>query len=648
MRKNIRSASIYLGIFVVAIVAQLFFAKSAHAAVPQVYFLLSTSTLQENSSISPAYASYYVTIKLSAASATTVQVKFSRSGTASFGSSPTANDYPTLATDVVTFSAGQTTKYVQLDPWDNSILELNKTVILTLHSPVNATLGAQTTHTHTLVDNDVKFQFLTDVASGSESTSGYTRVMLANGGVAPDNIAVDVTVSSVAGSPGVAYPTSDFYLSLPGTFYPVYFPATPIAAQRVTATILAGANSAQVNLGVVNDSDAESDEYFQLALSNPSAGTISSPTTFTYTITDNDTAPPPPGLPSVVQFSMLASSGDESVSGPSLVVSMPMASASTVSVNYKMGAEGTATVADFNFTAGTLIIPAGSLSASVPLTIIDDSLVEANETVVIALENPVNATLGANSQHTYTISDNDTVPPPPVPPADPGAPPTPPADPGSPPGGGGGPSVPSSVCPTLNVGDMVKVSGKPAIYAVNKFLKIMYFPSGDEFKSWNQTESYGGYITINEECFDSLPTPIAFPGGVNFRPGSYVIKKSNNSQLYVVLPNNAVAKISSADATALYGVGYKVMSVSSVFWPNYISVGSDVSAKAHAGMLVRKDGKVWYVDGLNLREVSAAGMAANRFKDAFIRTVPSSYLTGLGVGITVGLEVPELMNRTQL
>lgn len=644
MRNNFRSTSIYIGIFVVAMAGQLFFAKSAHAAVPQVYFSLPTSTFKENSASYPN-AAYYVTIKLSAASASTVQVRFSHSGTATFGASATVNDYPDFATDVVTFAAGQTSAYIQLDPWDNSILEVNKTVNLTLYAPINATLGAQTTHTHTLVDNDVKFQFLTDAASGSESTSGHTSVMLASGGVAPADMSVDVTVSSVAGSPGAAYPTSDFSLSVPGGFYPAAFPAVPLAPMKVTATILAGANSAQVNFGVVNDSEVESDEYFQLALSNPSAGIISSPTTFTYTILDNDTvAPPtPPATPSV-QFSLLASSGSESVPSPSLAVTLSAVSASAISVQYKTGAGATASLgSDFNFIAGTLTIPAGSLSANVPLTILDDSEVEANETVVIILGNPVNATLGANTQHTYTIVDNDTAVPP-APPADPGAPPSPPAPPG-----GGGPSIPpSAVCPAMNIGDMVKVSGKPAIYAVNKYLKIMYFPSGDEFKSWNQTDSYGGYITINQECFDSLPTPTVYPGGINFRPGSYVIKKGTASQLYVVLPNNAVAKISPADATALYGVGYKVMSVSTVFWPNYISVGSDISGQAHAGMLVRKDAKVWYVDGLNLREVSASGMTANRFKDAFIRTVPTSYLSGFGVGAMIGAEVLELNNRTQL
>ena len=55
MKNIIKSASIYIGIFVVAIAAQLFFAKSAHLNRATGLFLLSTSTLQENSSASPAY-----------------------------------------------------------------------------------------------------------------------------------------------------------------------------------------------------------------------------------------------------------------------------------------------------------------------------------------------------------------------------------------------------------------------------------------------------------------------------------------------------------------------------------------------------------------------------------------------------------------
>ena len=41
------------------------------------------------------------------------------------------------------------------------------------------------------------------------------------------------------------------------------------------------------------------------------------------------------------------------------------------------------------------------------LTILLD---EANETVIVTLSNPTNATLGSDSVHTYTINDNDNAP----------------------------------------------------------------------------------------------------------------------------------------------------------------------------------------------------------------------------------------------
>ena len=108
----------------------------------------------------------------------------------------------------------------------------------------------------------------------------------------------------------------------------------------------------------------------------------------------------------------------------------------------------------------------------------------------------------------------------------------------------------AAVCPTLNAGDMIKVSGKPAIYSVNKDNKVLYFPSGDEFKSWNENNSYGGYVTVTQACFDSLSVPNTYPGAVNYRAGSYVVKRPSSDQLYAVLPGNTLAKISGADAAA--------------------------------------------------------------------------------------------------
>ncbi|MFA5061794.1 MAG: hypothetical protein WC526_01460 [Patescibacteria group bacterium] len=203
-------------------------------------------------------------------------------------------------------------------------------------------------------------------------------------------------------------------------------------------------------------------------------------------------------------------------------------------------------------------------------------------------------------------------------------------------------------CPALSAGDMVKVTGKAAIYSINSNLQVLYFPSGDEFKSWNVDNSYGGYKSVSQTCFDALSVPSSYPGAVNYRPGSYIVKRPSSDQLYVVEPGNALATISVADAKALYGDSYKVMTVADPFWPHYINRGSAISGAAHQGMLISKDTKTWYVDAGNvLREVTANGMTANRFKTNFVHTVADSYLTGFTTGSLINDVLSSLSDRTQ-
>lgn len=204
-----------------------------------------------------------------------------------------------------------------------------------------------------------------------------------------------------------------------------------------------------------------------------------------------------------------------------------------------------------------------------------------------------------------------------------------------------------ATCPTLAAGDMIKVPGTPAIYAINNDLKVLYFPSGDEFKSWRP--SYGGYISITAECFDTLATPATYPGAVNFHPGSYVVKNVSSDQLYVVEPGNTLAKITPEMATALYGADYKVMTVGPAFWPHYINRGSDVTtAIAHPGMLARVDGVIYYIDASsNTRVVSATGMVANGFQERFVRDLPASAIAGLTAGDAIDAEIVALTDKTQ-
>jgi len=77
----------------------------------------------------------------------------------------------------------------------------------------------------------------------------------------------------------------------------------------------------------------------------------------------------------------------------------------TVSLAYT----GTATESIDYSTSDVITIPVGNISAQVALTAIDDALDETDETIIVTLNNPVNATLGAIITQTITITDNDSL-----------------------------------------------------------------------------------------------------------------------------------------------------------------------------------------------------------------------------------------------
>ena len=113
-----------------------------------------------------------------------------------------------------------------------------------------------------------------------------------------------------------------------------------------------------------------------------------------------------------VQFAMAESAASESNNNRTIAVTLSEASDKTVTVMFTVG--GTANNGptstgnnDFELAPGTLTFNPDTNQRTITVDIHDNDPPnnEGNETVVLTLTNPTNATLGTQATHTLTISE---------------------------------------------------------------------------------------------------------------------------------------------------------------------------------------------------------------------------------------------------
>src|SRR5690606_24162772 len=87
----------------------------------------------------------------------------------------------------------------------------------------------------------------------------------------------------------------------------------------------------------------------------------------------------------------------------SFTVSLPddITVSEDITVNYTVG--GTASGADYTALSGTVVIRAGEPDVSIPVTVIDDDIIEGDETVIVTL------TGGTSTSFAFTSTSNATV-----------------------------------------------------------------------------------------------------------------------------------------------------------------------------------------------------------------------------------------------
>ncbi|MBD1910137.1 MULTISPECIES: Calx-beta domain-containing protein [unclassified Leptolyngbya] len=186
--------------------------------------------------------------------------------------SASGEDYGPMLTGTVAIAPNATSTILDITALDDSLVEGDETLILTLVDGTNYDLASSTQATITLLDNDgppalpvVTLQAIDATASEAGSNPGRFRFTRTG-----DTSTALTLYYSIAAGTGQATPTAD-YTSLSGAI-----------------VMAAGATYADLPITAVDDSLAEATETVQLSLVADSGYTIGSVNSATVTLTDND------------------------------------------------------------------------------------------------------------------------------------------------------------------------------------------------------------------------------------------------------------------------------------------------------------------------------------------------------------------------
>ncbi len=332
-------------------------------------------------------ATLAIPVSLSAASGKQVTVPYEE-GTG--GTATAGTDYTALSPGSLTIAAGETSGTVDVSVTGDGDAEPDETVKVVLTGSVNAALGTAT-GTGTIVDDDPSAtsalvltpSTIDESGAGNEARVTATLSQAVNG-------ATTVTVSATAGTNAEA---GDFTLSTAKTL--------TIAAGATTST---GA----VTITAEDNGDAELDKSVTVS-GTVDNGNVSAPDAVTLTIADDD-RPPTPTL--FIDAPKVAEGGpDDPMKSNSLTWTVTLTPASDREVRVSVALDQEAGTA----TAGTdhgylprpqLAFSPGETGKKISVSVHGDSTVEPDETVVVALSDPVNAELGDTSG-TGTILDDD-------------------------------------------------------------------------------------------------------------------------------------------------------------------------------------------------------------------------------------------------
>jgi hypothetical protein len=276
----------------------------------------------------------------------------------------------------ISISSGNTTGSHTFTVSDDSDIETNETLIITMNTVSNAESGSTTIQTITIEDNDVP---TLNWSMNSQSISE-------DGG----SIVITATLTEVN-------PRADVELQ-----YTINGTSTPSSDHDAVGSSLiipSGSTSITKSIAITDDNDIEENETLILTISTVNDAEKGLTITQLITINDND----------VPTFNWTSASQTINENAGTVTIT-----ASLNEVNPRDNVEilfsinGTSTQpSDHDAVDGTITIPTDSMSVIKTFSITDDSLVELNETLVVTMDSVDNAEPGMITIHTISINDND-------------------------------------------------------------------------------------------------------------------------------------------------------------------------------------------------------------------------------------------------
>jgi gliding motility-associated-like protein/uncharacterized repeat protein (TIGR01451 family) len=339
--------------------------------------------------------SFTVSLPAGYTSASDITVSYSRGGTAATDNT----DYTIAGTIKIPANSNSVT--IPVNVVADIVAEPTETVILTLNNSTDATFTYAPSSSNNAATVDItdgnaasRIVSVSSPTNVNEALPLFGHVIINIGIAASEDVTVTYTLGGTA-TPGTDYTGYTGTLIFPAGTIGQFHSYTPLPDEIIEGneTIIFTLTGATTPSGLTYTLD-------------PSRSTV------TLRITDDDNTP----ANRVLAITKNTDAAEPSTAG-SFTISLPAGVTATEDITANYSIAGTATAGtDYTTLAGTVVIPAGQNSVTLPVTALDDQLIEGNETIIASITGGSSATFGSftpsttNGSATMTIADDDNTP----------------------------------------------------------------------------------------------------------------------------------------------------------------------------------------------------------------------------------------------